>query len=168
MARQTTTSPRPIRRRSGFTLIELMIVAAIIVVLAGITVAVGIGAKDRAGIRATRATLKALDGIMKEYIAAGNPEPKATASPNNQTEWVQMLRASPETASKLSNLTTKSTNNSLTFIDSFGKPIVYVPSTFDNGTVATPGYFKSGGPDGILGTGANDPHGADDLFSTDP
>ncbi|MCL2645995.1 MAG: type II secretion system GspH family protein [Phycisphaerales bacterium] len=176
MARQITISQvsphRPSRRRAGFTLIELMIVAAVIIVLAGITLAVGISAKHGAGIRKTKETLQALDGIMKDYLAAGNPEPVASppAPVNNpdQTVWVQALRTSPDLANKLAGFTTKMTNNGyLTILDAFGNAIGYVPSKSTGNTVTTPGYFQSAGPDGLFGD-SNGHNGADDIFSMDP
>jgi len=55
------------RRRSGFTLLEVMIVVAIIVMLAAFAVPNLIGMQDKAKIDATKAQVRAFDQAVKTY-----------------------------------------------------------------------------------------------------
>jgi general secretion pathway protein G len=55
------------RRRSGFTLLEVMIVVAIIVMLAAFAIPNLIGMQDKAKIDATRVQVKAFEQAVKTY-----------------------------------------------------------------------------------------------------
>jgi general secretion pathway protein G len=55
------------RRRSGFTLLEVMIVVAIIVMLAAFAIPNLIGMQDKAKIDATKVQVKAFDQAVKAY-----------------------------------------------------------------------------------------------------
>jgi len=154
----------------GFTLIEIMVVIAIIVILAGILLAVGSQIQAKAKINYTKTTLKTLDGLMKDYLSAGNPEPTipspwpyaATNPPlaeaktktllpivispdSDPINWVKALRSSPEFAKKLSNLKTGVDSlGNVTIVDGFGTQIRYIPY---NANTKREGYFQSAGPD---------------------
>ena len=188
--------PIPSSHRSrGFTLIEVMVVVAIIVILMAITVSVGISVKANAAIRSTHATLKSLEGMMKDYLATGSPEPTVqawsgtapylTSNPTRayaQTSpasdvygWVLLLQADPRFAKQLNNLT-KSSDSAPTphtvILDAFGTPIRYVP--FDP-TTKKEGYFVSAGPDRVFATENPSQYSPalasgtnDDLYSYDP
>lgn len=71
--------------KRGFTLIEMLIVIVVIVLLMTAVIAVGAQVRANAQRRATVVTLKTLDGLMRDYLAKGNPEPtvpQLAASPN--------------------------------------------------------------------------------------
>jgi prepilin-type N-terminal cleavage/methylation domain-containing protein len=135
-----------IRRRSparGFTLIEILIVIAVILILASIAVVIGIGVQGASRERTTKATFKILDAAMSAFLK-DHPEPTAA-------NWVAALQAYPETASAIS--TKVSAGPPPVVLDGWGRPIQYVPST----AARKVGYFKSDGRDPA--------NTADDLFS---
>ncbi|HVX86523.1 MAG TPA: type II secretion system protein [Phycisphaerae bacterium] len=80
--------------RRGFTLIEVMVVIAILVVLMALLVAVGSGVISNSKARQTHATLHTLDGVMKQYLDDGNPEPQ----PPDSTTWTTLYGAHPPQA----------------------------------------------------------------------
>jgi prepilin-type N-terminal cleavage/methylation domain-containing protein len=69
--------------RRGFTLMEIMVVIAIIVVLMGLLVGVAAHAKENARIRQTRLTLQTVESLMKDYLKE-YPEP---AIPTKADYW---------------------------------------------------------------------------------
>jgi len=64
-------------RRSGFTLLELLLVLAILVVLGGIVLVNFGGAQDDANVKATQAQLNALKQAIQMYQIRMNTLPKA-------------------------------------------------------------------------------------------
>ncbi len=60
-------SPRPHRRCSAFTLVEVLTVAAVIAILASIAIGVTSGAKSRAKIAQARSELAALTTALEEF-----------------------------------------------------------------------------------------------------
>jgi prepilin-type N-terminal cleavage/methylation domain-containing protein len=184
------SASRPAGRR-GFTLIEVMVVIAILVILAALLVAVASGVIGTSKGRQTHATLHVLDGVMQTYLKDGNPEPddpnlsgysantdmQKTNPVSDATRWVKALRADPDGAKGLSQL--KSANvpdpdvpNAIAtvIVDAWGTPIRYVP--YDKDTKKS-GYFESAGPDGQFLTTTDPPPAPaklppDDLYSTDP
>ena len=192
--RTFSIAARPSRCYSGFTLIEILVVVAIILIVASIVMAVGVSSKNNAHLRNTKTALKTLDGLMKEYLAAGNPEPQPATTPptwvqansgfawtkpaSDAVNWVKAFRASPQIAAKLSNLTTGTTSNGdIVILDSFGIGLRYVPSQTNSGIVTQDGYFMSAGADRMWSMedwsaeGASapaQPRVADEIFSTDP
>ena len=164
------------RQRGGFTLIEMMVVVAIIVLLAGILMAVGSMVLRGASNKATRATLTSLDNAMSLYLK-DHPEPGVAAPPPTtpqnypappavnssyhlqSNDWILKLSANPETAKLLEKLKPIGTGTGRQILDGFGKPILYLPSNLDlaattgpgdpiyNPTLHTPGRFVSFGAD---------------------
>lgn len=185
MSRPTASS----HRSHGFTIIEVMVVVAIIVILLAITVSVGMSVKANAAGRSTHTTLKALEGMMKDYLATGGAEPAApspwpypgsppppaylqTSPASDPINWLKLLQADPRFAKQI--VTLKLSNDGLSptpnnvILDAFGTPIRYVP--FDPAT-RKEGYFVSAGPDRQFVNPATPPSTpliADDLYSYDP
>jgi prepilin-type N-terminal cleavage/methylation domain-containing protein len=144
------------RRRQtgrGFTLIEVMIVVGIIVILAGIGLAVGLGVKRQSSDQVTKTTLKALDMAMGAFLK-DHPEPKDL--PPDDKNWLKGLQ--------LTGQLPKSLKTSATGVqDGYGNDIHYIPafskpSTIKGWTAKPTGFFWSYGPDGAAG-------GDDDIFS---
>ncbi len=71
---RTTTQTRRTKRR-GFSLLELMLVIAIIGVLASVAAVNVLGGQDRANKRATEATLRTLGTSIRDYKLAENDFP---------------------------------------------------------------------------------------------
>jgi prepilin-type N-terminal cleavage/methylation domain-containing protein len=146
-------------KRRGFTLIEIMVVVAILVILIGITVMVGNGVRTKSQEKYTRTTLEKLKGMMVEYYAAGNPEPS--------NRWFEALKANPKIADSMKGMEGFKDGK---ILDGYGEPIVYVPSTSNpaTGALIRGGYFMSPGPDGKPGPlppAAPNADSADNIFS---
>jgi type II secretory pathway pseudopilin PulG len=119
-----------------------MVVVAIIIILAGITIAVGVQVRQGAKRKNTVTELQALTGYMDQYLGQGNPEPVVPGSPSapptlpwpytsadpafaktkdsagvtpgsDPFNWVRMLRATP-VGTKLSDLTLGDDRNGYT------------------------------------------------------
>jgi prepilin-type N-terminal cleavage/methylation domain-containing protein len=179
----------------AFTLIEMLVVIAIIAILMVTIVAIGSGVRAKAARSSTLATLHTLQGLMKDYLDAGNPEPQVPApwpystSPipsqyvqtnpaSDVCNWVIALNSNPDIAKKLAALPSSTDADSSppplpplnpahkTILDAFGTPIRYVPAA---GTKE--GYFMSAGPDRNFSNvtpAPASPLRADEIFSTDP
>jgi prepilin-type N-terminal cleavage/methylation domain-containing protein len=182
------------RHRSAFTLIEMLVVIVIIAILMASIVAVGSMVRANAARRNTLVTLHALQGMMKDYIDAGNAEPQppnpwiyaspieaykqsAAASPQSDpVMWVRALKSDPAIAKNLDKLrqdndsgapkasTYTGPASNVVIVDDFGTPIRYVPK---DPVTNKPGHFVSAGPDGKFAY--SDPNlRVDDFFSYDP
>jgi prepilin-type N-terminal cleavage/methylation domain-containing protein len=171
-ARRTHPLPQG-RRRRAFTLMEILVVIAIIVALAGISVVVGGSVKRSMTRKSTKVTLETLQHAMDEYLKE-NPEPNTTSpvptptvssqkpsDPLSDTfNYVRVLQATA--AAKLEKIPQGDLNGNKVILDGFGNPIRFVPA----GSTAYPNpnnqmkrpYFFSAGADGI-------PYNEDDFNS---
>ena len=141
-----------------FTLIEILTVAAIIAILAGISVGV-IGLVNNKNAEArTQATIKALELALGQYKADnGNIYPTTLASPI----CLKATAGIPDNLNgtllkyldqKLLNSASKVDGADRYFIDGWGRPLIYrMPGKFNK-----MGFdLGSGGPDGKVGDGGN-------------
>jgi general secretion pathway protein G len=131
--------------RRGFTMVEMVVVVGIIMILAGVTVAVGVALKRKGADALTRTTLKSLDGAMGELLKS-SPEP-------NDLNWYRALQSLPDGAKVLKAQGPRNTGSAV--LDGYGSPIHYIPSAPPTKPM---GYFWSYGSDGVPST-------ADDVFS---
>jgi type II secretory pathway pseudopilin PulG len=79
------TRTNEVRRIRAFTLIEMLVVVVIVVLLIGAVIAVGSQVRANATRRATVAQLHTLQELMKDYLAAGNPEPQVPFLPDAES-----------------------------------------------------------------------------------
>ena len=70
--KHTLSNPSTRRIRSGFSLIELLVVVAIIVILAGITIGVMVRVNKKRDIDQTRTTLQMIRLKLEDYAAEHN------------------------------------------------------------------------------------------------
>ena len=124
-------------KRSGFTLLELLLVLVILVVIAGFGIQAFTGVKDRAKIQQAKVELGMLSQSLKRYEMLMNGLPTALEAlsikpSDGDTDWVKML---DKPISK----------------DPWGNPYEYKPNGSDF-------EHKSMGPDRQSGT-------ADDIAS---
>ncbi len=173
-------SPRRIASRPGtgprgFTLIEMMVVVAIIVILAGLTIVVGVQVKRYSQEKATNLTLSILAHDMSDYLTKGNAEPAMNAAFAGNPTGGTAPTTGWQTDLLLYDTTLQSQPTSSTgvIVDAYGNPIQYIPTGWVatvSGTtvkfvasVGAPGHFVSYGPDGKF-----EPTGtSEDLISPD-
>ena len=130
--------------RRGFTLIEVLLVAGIIVMLAAIVVPNLIGAEQSAKIKTTKANVQALAKAFDNYkftyeldYPTGDGFSALVNGPGNLPNWVSQIESARP-------------------VDAWGKPINYqFPGTHNK--MGKPDIW-SNGPDGQSGT-------ADDITS---
>ena len=139
-----------------FTLIEVLTVAAIIAILAGISVGViGLINNKNAEVK-TQTTIKALELALGQYKADnGNIYPTALATPVRLTVTAGIPNDLKGTLlkyldQKLLNSASKENGSNRYFVDGWGRPLVYrIPGKFNK-----TGYdLGSVGPDGKVGDG---------------
>ena len=78
-----------LRRRSGFTLVEIMIVVAIIALLAAIAVPGFLRARKRSQASRIINDLRLIDSAVDQYAIENN---KASGQPVNVTDWTNYLK----------------------------------------------------------------------------
>jgi prepilin-type N-terminal cleavage/methylation domain-containing protein len=134
----TNQATRRRRAGRGFTLIEIMIVVGIIVILAGIGLAVGLQVKRSSADQQTKATMKALDGAMGAYLKE-NKEPGS--------DWFQALQSYPDSKRVLQSLKLHFSAAAVPdgVLDGYGSMIEYMKS---NPPKQPNGFFRSKGSDG--------------------
>jgi prepilin-type N-terminal cleavage/methylation domain-containing protein len=76
-------------RRSGFTLVEIMIVVAIIALLAAIAVPSFLRARKRSQATATLETLRMIDGAKDQYALENAKGPTVTPAPLDLAPYVK-------------------------------------------------------------------------------
>src|SRR3954462_3164886 len=76
-------------RRSGFTLVEIMIVVAIIALLAAIAVPSFLRARKRSQATATLQTLRMIDGAKDQYAIENSKSPTMTPAPLDLAPYVK-------------------------------------------------------------------------------
>src|SRR3954467_11014701 len=76
-------------RRSGFTLVEIMIVVAIIALLAAIAVPSFLRARKRSQATATLETLRMIDGAKDQYAVENGKGPSITPSATDMAPYVK-------------------------------------------------------------------------------
>jgi general secretion pathway protein G len=122
-------------RQSGFTLLELLVVVAIIGVLAGYVGPRYFSQIGKSEVNAARAQIDALEKALDQYRLDTGGYPNAElglgallARPNNEPKWAgpYLKKALPP--------------------DPWGRPYVYRPA--DNGSVVIISYGKDGQPGG--------------------
>ncbi len=168
------------RNNSGFTLIEILVAVSIIIILAGITVAVGNGAIKNAKIKKTLALLKTVESIVEKYETdtgtklvtnstgvVGTTFPSSTAEPtDNYAAILNRYPATKEMMAKLGSSVSVSSTGYVTIRDAWGNPINFFPSGWGG---ATRMYLRSSGPDGQSDfTDSSKAVNNDDIFSYEP
>jgi type II secretory pathway pseudopilin PulG len=171
MTPRTTPTPRP--HRLAFSLIELLVIIAIIVIVLGLAVAGISMAYQRTEESSARAILGALAGVEKEYRAQTGQSIPASANGNvgrangflsivqdNSTVAGDMLRNIQRQYRTMSGNTVSAVN------DPWGNPIFYNDGTGGSTDMTTPAsnrmpksnypFFASRGADGAWGTFTND------------
>lgn len=146
--------------KNFFTLIEILTVAAIIAVLAGISVGViGLISNKNAEAK-TQATIKALELALGQYKADnGNIYLPGGSSDLNTPVPLKVTAGIPTDLKgtllkyldqKLLNSASKADGNDRYFVDGWGRPLIYrIPGRFNK----TGFDLGSVGPDGKLGDG---------------
>ena len=164
MKRETRISRRETLQQGAFTLIEMLVVIAIIVILVGSVVAIGNNIRANSQIRQTKLTLQLLDQAAEAYRMSNGgvePGPSGTAVIVSNSDFG--FRSSPEAMRILQKLPPAVWSGSSAFYDAWGNAIQYVQAGYT--TAILRGYFQSAGPDGQMGTPASP--NADDIFSYD-
>ena len=110
----------------GFTLIEMMVVIAIIVILAAAVIALGTALKANAQLKQTKVTLKALKALYTSYVQEmGGEAPDINTLVKNGLAMPQLKGSLSSLPSNALNYSTST--NSYVVNDGFGFPIVYAP-----------------------------------------
>ncbi len=166
-------SSKTIRTRgAAFTLIEMMVVVAIIVLLASITVMVGIKVKSNAAYHNTRITLKSLDGLYSMYIADGLQAPTTANAYNDSWSWVSaFMNYAPTRKTMMPIVSPDPYSTNWNVNDGWGNAIYYQQLGGPNNQA--PGQracFQSAGPDAKYNCikSGNVVVSGDDLYSYDP
>ena len=136
--------PSPPTRRSGFTLVELIVVIVVVGVLAGITISLSAGARARAATDRARAELAVLAAALESYHASRGQYPQ-TASGAGLLDAL----AGPETPRPFITVAAFTlSENETQIVDPWGNAYVYAP--FVSGS-RRGFHLHSLGPDGAAG-----------------
>jgi general secretion pathway protein G len=90
MRRHSRNTPQ---RRSGFTLLELLIVLGIIIAIAAMVIPNLIGGQQEAQIKTTKINIRGLEAAVKQYAALHNSQ-----YPQGGQEVIEMLLMPEQTA----------------------------------------------------------------------
>jgi hypothetical protein len=120
------------------------VVVAIIVVLAGIVIAVGRSVRESAQLRQTTAELKSLEGILRDYLLETKALP---ATVTDMSSFVAAVKVFPQYEKALTELPGKSYSPGVNTVkDAYGNDILFVLQS-----PASSSYFVSVGLNGKLG-----------------
>jgi len=115
MSNIKTRAPTTERRAAcyGMTLIEMLVVLAVIILLAGIVVGVGLGIENQSKKKAVKATFALLEGALQEYYDFTGRFPAANdANPNVNCEILYAaLNSLPGSRRILENISEKIIHN---------------------------------------------------------
>ena len=144
------------RRALGFTLIEVMVVVAIIIILIGAVIAIGAQIRTSSMISTTRGALQNLEQASAQYKL----ETGIDFAPTSASDIYVKLMAVPSCQKIVLKLNQQLIDDSNKLIlDSWGNAIQY-KAMGASGAPPLRGYFYSRGPNGVDGD-------ADDILSTD-
>lgn len=161
------------RRRNGFTLIEVLVVISIIVILMAITIAVAQEVRQNSEVNLTKATLKDLQDGLSAYRGKTHQVPPNMAAflTDYQDLYAYPGGIRPNILSKIPQelivagpiTTPYGTPQGVAGVnDGFGDAIIYVP------TGANAPYFESGGPPAAPAAGTSVPSYPDPIYSYSP
>ena len=144
-----------LRSEKGFTLLEVLVVVAIIIIIAGIALPKMMGAGEQAKIARVKGDFRVLQTAVESYMLFQGKIP-ANGTPSDLT------KANPQIVSDYSQ-----------FIDPFSTAQqTYRYNAVDSGTGRQYYVFTSAGPNGVMGStsvrgdGTSTDDDADDLFVT--
>jgi prepilin-type N-terminal cleavage/methylation domain-containing protein len=126
--------------RRGFTLIEMAIVIAVLVILAAITVAIGSNVVSSWRVKSTKTELIAIRDVANEFRAQYAP---FRPNENQDYGWFETLRTTG-LAKGLQSYPVEERGGHMYILDGFGRHIrcVISPSLT---------YLQSAGPNGVYG-----------------
>ena len=140
--------PAPARRRSGFTLVEVLLVLAILGVIAALVVPNLLGRQEGANVNATKGAITTFESAITSYAIDHNGQP-----PKGSAEAANAALMNPESPDGR----TLQPYTDETFKDAWGQPLFYsFPGSHQ--TISTKPDIWSAGPNG-----SNEDGGGDDI-----
>ena len=133
--RLSRTLQQQTRHRSGFTLLELLIVLAIILVIAAMVVQNLVGSQQKANESVTIATIKQMEGVAGAWAA--DHDGVYLVSSGGTEAWDTMMNPPPYKKRKLKPYLDK------TPLDAWGNPLQYAWNQ-DGGHPKNPNAIKPG------------------------
>ena len=138
----------PARRRSGFTLVEVLLVLAILGVIAALVVPNLLGRQEGANVNATKGAITTFESAITSYAIDHNGQP-----PQGSAEAANAALMNPESPDGR----TLQPYTDETFKDAWGQPLFYsFPGSHQ--TISTKPDIWSAGPNG-----SNEDGGGDDI-----